>query len=106
VDTRGLRLCYFLRLEVAGADAHGVLSALAAKGLVVLSHAVLEHQGRSYLGVITDVVWEQRMMELLPEIGLLAGVRQAARLIRLDKDNYRDIVEGEQSTYFGSSLER
>ncbi|MCA8916563.1 MAG: homoserine dehydrogenase [Planctomycetes bacterium] len=105
-DTRSLKLCYFLRLAVETANVDEVLDAVRGMGLVVLSHAQLDHGGQNFLGVITDVVEESRMMSALSEIAKLAGVTQAPGLIRLDKDNYRDIVEREQSTYFGTSLER
>jgi homoserine dehydrogenase len=105
-DTSDLRLCYFLRLRVKPADAPGVLSSLAKQGWPVLSHAQISHQGGHYLGVITDVMEEKRMIALLPAVGRIEGVAQAPKFLRLDKDNYRDIVEREQSTYFGSSIER
>lgn len=104
-DTDRLRLCYFLRLQVDAPRVNDALSALSGLGLVVLSHAQVEHGGANYLGVITDVIEESRMMAALSEIGRLDGTG-GARLIRLDKDNYRDIVEREQSTYFGSSIQR
>ena len=100
-DTSSLKLCYFLRFERAA----GAIDALAGLGVPVLSQAELEHAGKKYLGVITDVIEESRMMAALPEIGRITGT-QAPKLLRLDKDNYRDIVEREQSTYFGTSLER
>ncbi|MBZ0136768.1 MAG: homoserine dehydrogenase [Planctomycetes bacterium] len=105
-DTSELKLCYFLRMGMAGADVNDALSALAGEGIDVLSHATIEHGGENFLGVITDVIEERRMMATLPEISRIKGVNGAVQLIRLDKDNYRDIVEREQSTYFGSSLKR
>ena len=105
-DTSDLKLCYFLRMQVNAPHVNGVLTALGDLGLSVLSHHTLEHEGNNFLGVITDVIEERRMMAALPEIGRIEGVNGAARLMRLDKDNYRDIVEREQSKYFGSSLER
>ena len=105
-DTSELKLCYFLRMQVEPKSTDRVLTALAGTGLDVLSHASIEHDGKNFLGVITDVVEERRMMAALPEVGRIEGVNGAAKLTRLDKDNYRDIVEHEQSTYFGTSLER
>jgi homoserine dehydrogenase len=105
-DTSDLRLCYFLRLAVAAADVPKVVSTLAKQGWPVLSHAQISHDGQHWLGVITDVIEEKRMLAQLPAVGRIEGVTQAPKFLRLDKDNYRDIVEREQSTYFGSSLER
>jgi homoserine dehydrogenase len=105
-DTAALKLCYFLRLQVNPEDVNDTLAALGGLGLQVLSHTQVEHGGLNYLGVITDVIEESRMMAALDEIGKLSGVGQPPVFLRLDKDNYRDIVEREQSTYFGTSLER
>jgi homoserine dehydrogenase len=105
-DTSDLRLCYFLRMEAAAAKVPQVVSTLAKQGWPVLSHAQIDHQGKHYLGVITDALEEKRMLALLPAVAAIEGVAQAPRFLRLDKDNYRDIVEREQNTYFGSSLER
>lgn len=105
-DTSELRLCYFLRMQVDGPAVNDVISALGASGFDILRHAVIEHAGGNFLGVITDVVEERRMMSALPEIGRIKGVNGAVKLTRLDKDNYRDIVEREQSTYFGTSIQR
>jgi homoserine dehydrogenase len=105
-DPSDLSLCYFLRLGVKPAAVPGVLSSLAKQGWPVLSHAQISHRGGHYLGVITDVMEEKRMIALLPGLGRIEGVAQAPKFLRLDKDNYRDIVEREQSTYFGSSIER
>ena len=105
-DTSELKLCYFLRAQVNAPDVNDVLTTLGTHGLEVLSHTVIDHGGKNFLGVITDVIEERRMMAALPEIGRIKGVNGAVKLTRLDKDNYRDIVEREQSTYFGSSLER
>jgi len=105
-DTSALKLCYFLRLQADPPKVNDVLTALGNLGLEVLSHAQVEHGGANYLGVITDVIEESRMMSALTELGKTAGVGQTPVFLRLDKDNYRDIVEREQSTYFGTSLER
>lgn len=105
-DTSALKLCYFLRLQVAAPDANDALTALDNLNLRVLSHAQVEHGNLNYLGVITDVIEESRMMSALKQIGTFKTLGQAPKFLRLDKDNYRDIVEREQSTYFGSSLER
>lgn len=105
-DTSELKLCYFLRAQVNAPDVNDVLTGLGTHGLEVLSHAAIDQNGKNFLGVITDVIEERRMMAALPEIGRIKGVNGAVKLTRLDKDNYRDIVEREQSTYFGSSLER
>ncbi|MCA8918751.1 MAG: homoserine dehydrogenase [Planctomycetes bacterium] len=105
-DTSSLKLCYFVRLQIEPENANDVLTALAKLDLQVLSHAQIEYEGRNYLGVITDVLEESRMMAALKDIGNIQGLGQAPKFLRLDKDNYRDIVEREQSTYFGSSLER
>jgi homoserine dehydrogenase len=99
-DTGALRLCYFLRIQAA--DAEAARGALLAMDLPVLSIARTTDRGMDYLGVITDVMQEQRMRALLPRIGRIGETA----LIRLDKDNYRDIVEREQSAYFGASLKR
>ncbi|MCC7510310.1 MAG: homoserine dehydrogenase [Planctomycetes bacterium] len=105
-DTSALKLCYFLRLPVAEADTSATVIALEAMGLRVLSIAQTASGDVNYLGVITDVVEEGRMMSLLPEIGSIPHVKGEPALLRLDKDNYRDIVEREQSAYFGASLQR
>ncbi|MCZ7607844.1 MAG: homoserine dehydrogenase [Planctomycetota bacterium] len=104
-DTANLRLCYFLRMQVEAPRVNDALTALAGQGVRALSHAQVEHAGANYLGVITDVIEESRMMAALSGISGLDGTG-GVRLIRLDKDNYRDIVEREQSSYFGSSIER
>lgn len=101
-----LELCYFLRLVVSPEDEVPVLEGLKDLGLDVLSHAREAYKGTNYLGVITDVIEESTMTALLPKIEELSGVTQPPRFLRLDKDNYRDIVEQEQRAYFGSSLER
>jgi homoserine dehydrogenase len=105
-DTSGLRLCYFLRTVVDPARVDAVIDAIGDLGIEVLSHATLEHEGAKFLGVITDAIEERRMMSALARIEVIDGLQGAVKLIRLDKDNYRDIVEREQSTYFGTSLKR
>jgi hypothetical protein len=81
-------------------------AALLGMGLSVLSIAHATRDSVHYVGLITDVVDEQRMTALLPQIAALPCVLDNPALIRLDKDNYRDIVEREQSAYFGASLQR
>lgn len=101
-----LSLCYFLRLAVREGADRQVLSGLARLGLPVLAHSAVDHAGQRFLGVITDIVEESRILGVLGEAGRLPGVTAAPAFIRLDKDNYRDIVEREQSAYFGASLQR
>lgn len=101
-----LALCYFVRMGVAQGADRQVLAGLGGLGLPVLAHSAVDQSGRRFLGVITDIVEESRILSLLPEIGRLPGVAEAPVFIRLDKDNYRDIVEREQSAYFGTSLQR
>jgi hypothetical protein len=104
--TDSLALCYFLRMGIKEGADRAVLSALGKLGLPILSHSAVDHNGSRFLGVITDIVEESRILSLLPEVGRLPGVAGTPVFIRLDKDNYRDIVEREQSAYFGASLQR
>ncbi|MDC1141506.1 homoserine dehydrogenase [Planctomycetota bacterium] len=105
IDTNDLELCYFLRLQT-NATPDALLVQLSTLEVPVLKHAQIERDGQSYLGVITDVMQERSIMSLLPEITELDTVQGEPGLLRLDKDNYRDIIEREQDTYFGSSLQR
>jgi len=101
-----LALCYFVRLGVTEGTDRAVLAGLRKLGLPVLSHSAVDHNGQRFLGVITDIVEESRILAMLPQAATLPGVTSAPAFIRLDKDNYRDIVEREQSAYFGASLQR
>lgn len=105
-DTGNLRLCYFLRMRAEAADSSALVGSLEGMGLKVLSIARTTLDETNYLGVITDVVEESRMVGMLPGIRALPQVKGDLALLRLDKDNYRDIVEREQSAYFGASLKR
>jgi len=106
LGTDSLAFCYFVRLGVKEGADRQVLAGMGKLGLPVLSHSAVDHAGARFLGVITDIVEESRILSLLSEAGRLPGVTAAPVFIRLDKDNYRDIVEREQSAYFGASLER
>ncbi len=105
-DTSQLRHCCFLRMAVDPAQVETLPAALLGMGLSVLSIARATRDSVHYAGVITDVVEEHRMTAMLPQIAALPCVLDNPALIRLDKDNYRDIVEREQSAYFGASLQR
>ncbi|MHC4840185.1 MAG: homoserine dehydrogenase [Planctomycetota bacterium] len=105
VDTNDLELCYFLRLKT-GSPSDELLAELGSLELPVLRHTVLEQDGQTFVGVITDVMQERFIKSLLPEIAELDTVQGTPGLLRLDKDNYRDIIEREQDTYFGSSIKR
>lgn len=105
-DKDNVSLCYFLRLPVKPADAWRAIERIGKLGLRVLSNAQVETGGTNWLGVIVDVVDEPRLLALLPQIAAIPGVQGSPVFIRLDKDNYRDIVDREQSAYFGASLER
>ncbi len=105
IDTAELQLCYFLRFA-SDASADEALAQLKSLNIPVLRHAQIEYNGQRFFGMITDVLQERFIMSLLPEISKLDTVHSKLGLLRLDKDNYRDIIEREQSTYFGSSLKR
>ena len=105
--TKHLSYCYFLRLKVlSNGIVDGVVSFLETQNVKVLSRAFISNQDGEYLGLITDVVKESRLNHLLNTLKRVDGVLEDPAFIRLDKDNYRDIVELEQRAYFGSSLER
>lgn len=98
--------CWFLRIQVPPVESWRVLEKAGRLGLNALNRAQAVVNGVNYLGVITDIMPESRILSLLPELEKIAGVQAPPALLRLDKDNYRDIVEREQSAYFGTSLER
>ena len=105
--TKHLAYCYFLRLKVlSNGIVDGVVSFLETQNVKVLSRAFISNGDGEYLGLITDVVKESRLNHLLNTLKRVDGVLEDPAFIRLDKDNYRDIVELEQRAYFGSSLER
>jgi homoserine dehydrogenase len=105
--TKHLSYCYFLRLKVlSNGIVDGIVSFLETQNVKVLSRAFISNGDGEYLGLITDVVKESRLNHLLTTLKRVDGVLEEPAFIRLDKDNYRDIVELEQRTYFGSSLER
>ena len=105
--TKHLSYCYFLRLKVLSSGiVDGVVSFLETQNVKVLSRAFIATDEGEYLGLITDVVKESRLSHLMQTLKRVDGVLEDPAFIRLDKDNYREIVELEQRTYFGSSLER
>lgn len=98
--------CWFLRIQVPPVESWRVLEKAGKLRLNALNRAQVVVGGVNYLGVITDIMPESRILSLLPELQKISGVQAPPALLRLDKDNYRDIVEREQSAYFGTSLER
>jgi homoserine dehydrogenase len=105
--TKHLSYCYFLRLKVLSSGiVDGVVSFLETQNVKVLSRAFIATDEGEYLGLITDVVKESRLSHLMQTLKRVDGVLEDPAFIRLDKDNYREIVELEQRAYFGSSLER
>ncbi|MCC6575696.1 MAG: homoserine dehydrogenase [Planctomycetes bacterium] len=105
--TTALSFCYFLRLPVISAGVvDGIAAFLEQQNVKVLSRAVAKNQSGEFLGLITDVVKESRLQHLLRTLSRVDGVTGDASFIRLDKDNYREIVELEQRAYFGTSLQR
>ena len=107
VSTGGLAFCYFLRLKVLSPGViDGIVSFFETQNIRVLGRALITMAGDEYLGLITDVCKETHMMHLLSSLGQVDGVLDKPAFIRLDKDNYRELVEREQRAYFGTSLER
>ncbi|KAA0215976.1 homoserine dehydrogenase [bacterium] len=105
--TKHLAYCYFLRLKILSSGiVDGVVSFLETQNVKVLSKAYISDGEGDYLGLITDVVKESRLSHLMATLRRVDGVLEEPAFIRLDKDNYRDIVEHEQRAYFGASLER
>ena len=105
--TKHLAYCYFLRLKILSSGiVDGVVSFLETQNVKVLSKAYISDGEGDYLGLITDVVKESRLNHLMATLRRVDGVLEEPAFIRLDKDNYRDIVEHEQRAYFGASLER
>jgi homoserine dehydrogenase len=98
----GLSFCYFLRVPVCAGAEDACLAGLKELGVSVLSQAAVD----GHLGIITDTMREQDFLALLPTIAALQALRGEPAFLRLDKDNYRDIVEREQRKYFGASIER
>lgn len=105
--TPSLSFCYFLRMPVLSAGVcDGIVAFLHQQNVRVLSRALAKTQAGEFLGLITDVVKESRLQHLLRTLSRVDGVAGEPAFIRLDKDNYREIVELEQRAYFGASLER
>ncbi len=105
--TPSLSFCYFLRMPVISAGVvDGIAAFLEQQNVRVLSRALAKTQAGEFLGIITDVVKESRLQHLLRTLSRVDGVAGEPAFIRLDKDNYRDIVELEQRAYFGASLQR
>lgn len=102
VKAEDLRFGYFLRVKIEAGQEFKILAGLNEDGVSVLKHA---SQGEN-IGIITDVLAEKTMLAVVKKLSGAVGVKEPPRLIRLDKDNYRDIVEQEQRVYFGPGLER
>jgi homoserine dehydrogenase len=107
VGTPALSYCYFLRLKILSQGVtDGIVSFLETQNVKVLGRASVSLDGAQWLGLITDVVRETRLSHLLKTLARVDGVLEPPAFIRLDKDNYREIVEQEQRAYFGAGLER
>lgn len=99
-------LCYFARAEITPGSDESIVEGCKSLGLPILRHSAIDLDGRRYLGVITDIVAGDSILEKLKGMAKLPGVIGAPAALRLDKDNYRDIVEREQDSFFGSSIQR
>jgi homoserine dehydrogenase len=98
--------CHFVRVATKPGAREAVLDAVRVHGVAVLKHATVDVAGSEFLGVITDTIPLRRVNALMDALKSCPGVAGTPASIRLDKDNYRDIVERQQTEYFGSSLKR